>query len=597
MPINIDFLANVSRLLRGTEDVETAFEGVADSLDDLAQRASSSDLEGSLRDSERAADDLESALESAAREGGQVGDKLKAENLPAELRDGEQAAGKLERGFKDLADAAKDSSKAGKKIGDDVEDGTRRASEGIDEMKGESQQTAREMAASFSGEPADALEALQEVAANALGGFGPLGAAAGIAIALGIGLGMKSLDDLSTKINEAKEQAGQLAIEWEQATEEERVASLAERWDELSTKIADSREWWEVWQDSAITAIEQVADVANSNADIAARFTDAFNVTDPIERQRELADVLDTLNTRVSDLNDGLADNDVAAHNNADSWTALLGISDEAALKRAESRELLDEERAALEKLRPEIEQQLEVQTQQNLIQEARAEALGMTTEAYEEYRKKVAETAQAEEAYGSALEQLADPVAVYDALLQQQQDKARETAEAIAESTDDQSDSWEDYAEDAKVSTQQLIDTWNEQARQAAQFEQSLAIIAAAGGDALARELAAKGPAVAGAVAEVIATSSPEQQREAIQAHARATGGAVSDNIGAGVRANSGAVQRGVNDAIGSVYAPDIPARFHVENPQYAVDSAARSVVPPTIWLNIGARKVEVFQ
>lgn len=542
MPINIDFLANVGRFLRGTEDVETALEDVADSLDDLAREASDASLEEPLTDAAKAGD-------------------------------------RLERKFSDLAEAARDTGRAGKRIGDDMQDGTRRAAQGVDDLKEEAGQSAREAAASFSGDPVDALDFLQETAANALGGFGPLGAAAGVALAIGIGTGVAALEGAAEKMNEVKQQASELAVELAAATTEEQVESLRERWQELATTIKDERNWWEIWQSEAVTAIEQISDAAAVNKETVAAFYEAFNTSDPVARQQQLADVLgdveaqiDNLDGRYKALYDG---------------TYQLNDADR------ERADLIAEQSNKLEALRPIVEEQLQLAEQQNAVTRALADAEGLTVEQYQEKQRRLEQLTEAQDAYGSALEGAAEPTAVYNDLLQQQQDKARETAEAIAESTEDTTDSWEDYAEAASVSTQQLIDEWNRQAEEATAFEQNLGLIAAAGGESLARELAAKGPAVAGAVADVLAKASPEEQRKAIEAHARATGREVSDNIGWGIGQNGTAVQQGVDSAVGGVTAPDVPVGVRVNGAQQAVDQAARSVVPPTIEarLRVGGR------
>lgn len=155
--ISIDFAANVNKFLGGTRDVEKALDDVADSLDDLA------------------------------REGEKAGDKA-GDSLKDGLDDAGDAAKKLERKFKDAFDEVKKGSrKAGDDLGDNVKRGAGKAEQGLDEFKDEARQTARETAASFDGTADSLVDMAQETAANALGGFGPLGAAAGIALAAGAG--------------------------------------------------------------------------------------------------------------------------------------------------------------------------------------------------------------------------------------------------------------------------------------------------------------------------------------------------------------------------------------------------------------------------
>lgn len=167
----IDILANTTSAQRSVKDLSQAFDKVGDSLDDVA-------------------------------------------------RDGDAAGDKIERSFKDLVQdaaraerAVKDVGKAADKAGDDVKRGMKRASEGTAEFKDEAKQSAREGAASFTGEFDGVTDYLQEVLANALGGFGPMGAAAGIALAAGLGLALSQSAALQERIAEAREEGADLAAE------------------------------------------------------------------------------------------------------------------------------------------------------------------------------------------------------------------------------------------------------------------------------------------------------------------------------------------------------------------------------------------------
>lgn len=175
MPISIDMLANVQPFLRGTKDVEGALEDVSDSLDDVA------------RDAQRSSDKIERELGGSADV---VGDSTE----------------KLERKFKDLRDTVQRESKSG---GDAMSRSYKRAtddsSESLDEFKRESNSTAKESAASFDGSAESIVDSFQEIAANAFAGFGPAGAAAGIAAALGIGYVTTELQKQQEEAEETKQ--------------------------------------------------------------------------------------------------------------------------------------------------------------------------------------------------------------------------------------------------------------------------------------------------------------------------------------------------------------------------------------------------------
>ena len=160
-PIKLDVLANVRPFQKGIDDLERSLDDVADAIDDT-------------------------------------------------MRDGDRSTERMEDSFRDLARAAR---KSGDDTGDAFKRGMRKASDGVDDFKGEAQQTARETAASFDGSADSIVDMFQETAANALGGFGPLGAVAGLAIAGGIGLGVAGFD----AIDAAKEASAERAAEWADA--------------------------------------------------------------------------------------------------------------------------------------------------------------------------------------------------------------------------------------------------------------------------------------------------------------------------------------------------------------------------------------------
>lgn len=166
----------------------------ANQLEDLGDKAKEAGKGvGDLGDSSK---DLGKLGDSAKQAGREVEAGMeKAEKAVKSVASGGEAR-ELDRFFDKMGDSAK-------RAGRDVDDGMDKAKAGVDDFKQESQQTARESAASFSGSFEDAADAVQETLANALSGFGPLGAAAGIAAAAGLGT-------LLSKINEAKEKVKEL---------------------------------------------------------------------------------------------------------------------------------------------------------------------------------------------------------------------------------------------------------------------------------------------------------------------------------------------------------------------------------------------------
>jgi hypothetical protein len=132
------------------------------------------------------------AVQSAKKLGKSIEDVDKA--LDSMAKEGDSAFDKL----------AKDSKTAGNKVGKNLKSG-------FDEAKKEAGQSGRESAASFSGGFDDVGDFVQETFANALAGFGPVGAAAGVALAAVLGTAMSAAVDAQERLAEAREAAVELA--------------------------------------------------------------------------------------------------------------------------------------------------------------------------------------------------------------------------------------------------------------------------------------------------------------------------------------------------------------------------------------------------
>lgn len=179
----------------------------ADKLADAARKAGKTDdeIRDALKQMGVSADDARRAVDK-------LGDEFKDTG-----REGERATGEAERGVDKLEDALKKAQRETKELGDKADDagdkarrGMERAEEGVQDFKQEAQQSARETAASFDGSFESIADLAQEVAANAFAGFGPAGAAAGIAVAAGLGVAV----DQFNKIDEASKDALQSAFEF-----------------------------------------------------------------------------------------------------------------------------------------------------------------------------------------------------------------------------------------------------------------------------------------------------------------------------------------------------------------------------------------------
>jgi hypothetical protein len=113
---------------------------------------------------------------------------------------------KLGKATKSAGDDIDKMGDKGKKAGKDI-------SSGLKDAKSEAGQSGREAAASFSGGFADVGDFVQETLANALSGFGPAGAAAGIALAAVVGTLMANAVATQEALAESRQRAATLAAE------------------------------------------------------------------------------------------------------------------------------------------------------------------------------------------------------------------------------------------------------------------------------------------------------------------------------------------------------------------------------------------------
>lgn len=158
MAIRIDFLSNTRAVTRDAATLGDTFEKVADALDDVATHAHKS------------------------------GAKISSEYTEAG-RDGERAAERLEKSFKEASDKTAASSKQGaEKLSSNLEHSTRETSEAVKTVKEETLANASETFSSFDGSAQSFADGIQGIFGGVVADLGPIGAAAGAAGALGIGL-------------------------------------------------------------------------------------------------------------------------------------------------------------------------------------------------------------------------------------------------------------------------------------------------------------------------------------------------------------------------------------------------------------------------
>lgn len=346
--ISLDFAADVSSFLRGTGDIETALDDVSDSLTGLEDQ--SSDATRALTDD----------MEKIAREADDSADKTK-------------------RSFKDAFDAvSKDADDAGRKVGKDLEDGFDKAGQGADDFKDEAASSAREGAASFSGEFEDVADFIQETLANALSGFGPVGAAAGLAAAAGLGILISQLQASAEKAEESKQRIIDLADEIREVDGDLSRLDLDGIFLDWSTQISDTKQWFELWQDAPKTNIEQLATAADELGVSMEDLRAALQDVDGPEAQR----VTELLNER---LGTGMDRITASTKESTNALLTLQGALNEGAIDLESATELYDLQNEALADNAAAVEYAREATEGYNeSVQDALAEAGG----SWEEYTK-----------------------------------------------------------------------------------------------------------------------------------------------------------------------------------------------------------------
>lgn len=143
-------------------------------------------------------EDVSDVLEDVTKAGDKAGDTLEKS-----MKGAQKETDDLKKDFKSLGDVIdKETKSAGRNLGKNVKDGTDEGREGLKDFKDEAASTARESAASFDGSAESIGDSFQEIAANALGGFGPAGAVAGLAVAAGMGIGFANIEERAAAMEE-----------------------------------------------------------------------------------------------------------------------------------------------------------------------------------------------------------------------------------------------------------------------------------------------------------------------------------------------------------------------------------------------------------
>lgn len=273
MAINIEVIADASKVISSTGEMADGYDKVSGRLKDLATAGDGAarDLEKSLEGSGDGADKLADNMKDAERAAKDLGDSGKdaGKDLERGMDDGKDAAKDLDRSvdaaFDSISDAARG---AGRDVSREIRDGTDGASEGVADLGEEAKMEAQSMAGSFDGSAESIAGSFQALASVAFSGFGLAGMVAGAAAAMGIGMALTKLQELAETNTEAKEKMSELSREIYEAGGALDAAGLAEKIKEISFSLAQEDVWYK-WGDQAETYIglvkESLGDLKDTN--------------------------------------------------------------------------------------------------------------------------------------------------------------------------------------------------------------------------------------------------------------------------------------------------------------------------------------------
>ena len=176
-------------------------------------------------------------------------------------KDAEGASDKMEKSFADYARETKqEASKLGKSVSGSYDDMARDTSEATGQMREDSFSNAKEVAASFDGSAESIVDGFQGAAAEMFSGFGPAGAAAGLAAAAGIGLVTKQLQEQKEAAEEASQATWDMAQEMVEAGVY--MVTEAQKVDAFKALVGDEEERKKVEEDLDRIGVSRTAIIA-----------------------------------------------------------------------------------------------------------------------------------------------------------------------------------------------------------------------------------------------------------------------------------------------------------------------------------------------
>ena len=384
MAVTVELVADVSDVVRGASDMAERFEDVAESLVDLA------------RDADKSGDKIASSLKDAGKGAAGIEDGVKdAGNAVERFED------KAKQAFKKMAD---DSSTASNKVAKDQKDGFKQAEGGLNDFRDEANSTAKESAASFDGSADSIVGSFQEIAANAFAGFGPAGAAAGLAMAIGVGLATTALQEGAEKAAAMKEKAVGLVDKIAEAGGDLSELDLADTIKEWGREVLEDN-WLTPWVNESKTKYQEAAEDAKAYG-VSARDAIRASAGSAEDSQKFLDATADSWQRLTEEMDAGTT------------------VSAEGALQLDAGAQAAKKKREALSDLRGAAEDNLKTTADAVEIYELENDATKDGTKAHEAKTKALeAEAAAMDEAAGAAMDSMSAELDYNETLKQSTED------------------------------------------------------------------------------------------------------------------------------------------------------------------------------
>lgn len=410
----------------------------------------------------RGLEDLGDAAEAAGRSVDRLDDivgRSQLDKVERDAKDGSQALDDFERQARQTAnrvdDALDDIAKSARNnlrgLGDDAKHGMREAGEATQTFKDEARSNLSEVASSFQGDMTSAVDLVQGTLGGIVQDLGPLGLAIGAAGAAGLGI-------IATSIQQAKERVAELTNSFLDLRKQgidpaaDSASHLVDELDatQLSQLGKDAREVG-VSMATLRAALDGNADAIEAVRQANKRYNDEHARGNPFTGEQ--ADLHFRLTQRLNETEKAYKDGAAAA--------AVYGAA----------------------------------QVKQAADAQAAAEAVQTAVDVHT-----------------SALDSFTDPANVYTDLLASMTTAEQEKAQATADATKDQKDSWEDYAKSVDVSVDEYLAALEKQVKAQEQWAGNLQKLAKRGVDeGVLAELEKMGPQGAPLVAKLTTASNGE--------------------------------------------------------------------------------------